>query len=232
MLFFIDPKSLKGLKILMTCEPEYRPLYGFMRLLWDQYLGLAHRLEAYGVDNIPTQGAILLVGNHVSFYDPPLAGVPLPREFNYFARQSLFDNFIAGPIFKALNAIPVERDSADLKALKKVFNVLKENQGLVLFPEGTRSHDGQLGRMKSGAGMIACRVQLPVIPFHIFGAFEAWNRWRKIPDFHRPIQVVYGKPMFPQQYDPGKNTKGRYDIVVRRIMDEVAAIQCPIESIV
>ncbi len=183
-----------------------------------------HRVKIIGVENIPAAGPFLIAAHHSSYYDPPLFGYPVPRPIFFFARRNLMRFKITAWLLPRLNTIPVERDTADMGALKRVFNILKQGHGLILFPEGTRSPDGTVREFKSGVGMIACRFQLPVIPARNFGAFEAFSKKSKFPRFGKALTVVYGAPMMPSDYDPGAKVEDRYEEATRRIRERIIAL--------
>ena len=206
-------------------EPESL-LYKLVRVLATLYFRCLHRTRIIGVENIPATGPFIIAAHHSSYYDPLLFGYPLPRPIFYFARRNLMRFKITAWLLPRLNTIPVDRDSADMGALKRVFNILKRGQGLILFPEGTRSPDGTVRAFKSGVGMIACRFQLPVIPARNFGAFEAFSKKSKFPRLGKALTVVYGEPIMPSDYDPGKKVQDRYEEATDRIRERVIAL-CP-----
>ena len=191
------------------------------------FFGLGFGLKAYGLENIPKEGGFLLGANHASFFDPPAIGCPLPRQICYFARKTLFKGLFAW-LLPRLKTIPVDREGdSDVSALKRVFKELKNGEGLILFPEGTRTENGELQPAQRGVGMIACRSQVPVVPVRIYGSYEALNRTAKKPSWGQKITVVYDKPMLPEDYDPGKADKGRYLTAAQRIMERITALENP-----
>ncbi len=207
-------------------EPESLP-YKLVRITARICFHCLHRTKIIGVDNIPAAGSFLIAAHHSSYYDPPLFGYPVPRPLFYFARRNLMRFKITAWLLPRLYVIPVDRDTADMGALKKVFNILKQGHGLILFPEGTRSPDGTVREFKSGVGMIACRFQLPVIPARNFGAFEAFSKKSKFPRFGKALTVVYGAPMMPSDYDPGAKAEDRYEEATRRIRERIIALSPP-----
>ncbi len=155
-------------------------------------------VRTYGRENVPATGPVLLASNHQSYIDPVLCGVGLQRELDYMARASLFRNRLFGKYITALNAFAVNRDQADVKAIKEIINRLKNNRAVVLFPEATRTVDGRIRPIKSGIELIARRSQATVVPVVIDGAFECWPRQRAFPLPGR-IAVAYGKAITDQQ---------------------------------
>lgn len=168
--------------------------------------------EAYGINHIPKYGPFLLACNHASFFDPFVAGSFINRDIYFFARKTLFKPGLIKYILNGFNAIPVDRDSGkDVTAFKKVLELLKQDQGVLIFLEGTRSLDGKLQPAKKGIGLMACKAQVPVIPTHIIGSYEVWGRTGKFPRLiTNKIAVVYGPPLYPKDYDFEPNDPNRY----------------------
>ncbi len=201
--------------------------YTFCRFWVKAYFKLVHRSKCFGVEHFPQTGPFILAANHCSFYDPPLLAYPLSRPLHFFARRSLLRHKLLGRLILALNTIPVDRNAADIGALKKVFAVLKRGEGVLMFPEGTRAPDGRPGPPQSGIGMVACRGGAPVVPARTFGAYEAWGKQNRFPRPLRPISVVYGPPLAPGQFDPGSAAPDRYAEAARRIMDAILELRPP-----
>ena len=151
------------------------------------------------MENIPKEGAFLLVSNHQSFLDPIFVGSRPKRHIGYLARDTLFHNWFFGPLIRSLYAIPVKRQHGDLKAMRKVIDVLKEGDGICLFPEGTRTNDGRILPFKAGLGLLCRRGNAAIVPVLIDGAFDCWPRTQKIFKLGTPITVHYGKPISAQE---------------------------------
>ncbi len=181
--------------------------------------------ESYNADAVPQSGSFILASNHASFLDPPLVGIDLPRRIYFLARDTLFKGPFAW-LLPRIGSAPVARGSSDLKAIRRTLDLLAEQHGLVLFPEGTRSPDGQLQPAKAGVGMIACRAAVPVLPCRVFGSFEALNRKMKYPRAGQRIEVVYGQPLLPTAYDPGAAAgKARFQTAADNIMAAITALR-------
>jgi len=165
--------------------------------LWG-LLKIFFRFRAYGTEHIPRQGPVLFVSNHQSYLDPMLCGVPVPRELDYVARDSLFKNRFFARLISSVNAFPIQRDQADLAAIRSIIARLQQGRAIVLFPEGTRTGDGRISVIKSGFDLIARKAQAAVVPLVIDGAFEAWPRTQKLPS-PRKIRVLYGPAWSPEQ---------------------------------
>lgn len=201
-------------------------LYEGTRCIAEWYFNSFYDYTQSGKENVPLSGPVIFAANHVSFYDPPAIGACLPRQINYFARDTLFKGAF-GKALLQIGTIPVARENAEVKSLKAIFKTLKNDGAVAIYPEGTRSPDGQLTDPKAGAGMIACKSQATVIPTRIFGTFEVFGRKDKIPKIGGPIHIAYGDPMTPVEIDPGKPHPERYLEASRRIMARIAKLQPP-----
>ena len=153
---------------------------------------LFFRFRTYGRENVPEEGAVVLVGNHQSYLDPVFCGVGLKRHLFFVARDSLFVNRFFAWLIYSLNAIPVKRGKADISAMKMVISRLKEGKGVCLFPEATRTRDGKISTFKGGFGLLCRRGEAAVVPVLIDGAYECWPRNKKIFS-PGPIVVCYGE---------------------------------------
>ena len=199
-----------------------------IRVAYDMFF----RGEVAGLDNLPQRGGFLLAANHASFLDPPLIGCHISRQLAYFARKTLWRRGIASWWLDAVGTIPVDRDGGqDVSAIKRVLKALKQERGLILFPEGTRTPDGRLQPAKAGVGFIAVKTQVPVIPVRIFGSYEALGKGRGLR-LGTPVSVVYGKPILPSTYDEPGAGKERAQIASERIMAEISRLQLPPERVI
>lgn len=210
---------------------EMHPVYGvchyFIRVMYDMFF----RGAVVGLENLPPAGGFLLAANHASFLDPPLIGCQISRQIAYFARKTLWKGGFASWWLDSVGTIPVDRDGGqDVSAIKRVLKAIKDERGLILFPEGTRTLDGRLQPAKPGVGFIACRTQVPVVPVRIFGSFEAFGKGRRLR-LGTPITIVFGKPISPSAYDDAAAGKQRAQIASERIMAEIARLRPPAERV-
>lgn len=198
------------------------------RLLFATYF----RWRVFGAENVPLRGPVILAANHASFLDPPLVGCGIHRGINFLGRESLFRIPFFGWYLRQLNSVPLDRDGASAKGLKTILERLLAGGGIILFPEGTRTLDGNLQPARSGVGLTVIKSESPVVPVRVFGTFEAYSRHMRIPRPRR-VQVVYGQPMdFRELREEAKTCpkprlKQIYQEVSDQIMAEIARLQVP-----
>ncbi len=144
-------------------------------------LVLAFRIRYTGVANAPSSGGLLVVSNHQSHLDPPLVGAGFPRRMNFLARETLFRFGPFARLIRSLNAIPINREGGGLSGVKETLRRLKRAEAVLVFPEGTRSRNGEIAPFRPGLATLAVRGNAAVVPTTIEGAFQAWPRTRNYP---------------------------------------------------
>ena len=170
-------------------------LYFLLKPLAVIAFAILFRYRGYHAGRVPAKGGFVLAGNHQSFLDPVLLGLGLRRQVGFVARSTLFANPLFGALIRALGAVPIERDRGDMGALRSVKDALASGTALVMFPEGTRTRDGSVGRCKAGAAIAARAARAPIVFAAIDGAHDAWPRHRRLPRPFATIRVVYGEPV-------------------------------------
>jgi 1-acyl-sn-glycerol-3-phosphate acyltransferase len=172
--------------------------YGALHIITRLTFTLFFRVRVFGREQMPRQAGALVCSNHQSFLDPLLIGLALDRRCNFLARESLFRN----PIFKAiidfLDAIPIDRDRSGFAGLRETLQRLKSQELVLIFPEGTRTPDGELQAIKPGFCSVARRSGQPILPIAFDGAFQAWPRSSPLPQ-PSAIHIVIGQPISPEQ---------------------------------
>ena len=151
-------------------------------------------LKVYGSNRVPNEGGVLLISNHQSYLDPVLLGVRLKRPLSYLAKSELFTNKAFSWLIRSLGAFPVRQGSGDVGAMKETIARLHQGHALNIYPEGSRTEDGELGPSEKGVALVIRKAKVPVVPVVIEGSFGSWPKGRKIFRPH-PISVYYGKPM-------------------------------------
>jgi len=129
-----------------------------------------------GGEHIPTAGGFVLVSNHASHFDPPILAIASPRQMTYIAKIELFSNPVFGWFIRRLGAYPIRRGAGDREAFQAALDLLASGHALVVFPEGTRTITGAMGRIRIGAAMMALSAGVPLIPAYIEGSFAAWPK--------------------------------------------------------
>jgi len=158
----------------------------------------AYRVRYSGVENIPAEGALLVLANHQSYLDPPLIGIGSPRRMNYMARATLFDFAPLAWLISSVDAIPIDQEGIALSGIKESLRRLKWGELLLVFPEGSRTPDGQIKPFLPGFTTLAVRSRSSILPVAIEGAYDAWPCWRKFPRLGT-IHVHYGKPISAEE---------------------------------
>jgi len=151
-------------------------------------------LKTYGKYNIPKTGGVLLLSNHQSYLDPVILSSGLDRTLSYLAKSELFRNRCVAWLISSLNAFPVAQGSGDVGAVKETIHRLQEGHLLNVYPEGSRTEDGEILPLEKGVALIIRRAKVPVVPVAITGSFEAWPKSKKFCRFY-PIRIVVGPPM-------------------------------------
>ena len=143
------------------------------------------RMEVIGLEHFPKEGGVLLCANHINNLDPPTVGITAPRPVSFMAKKELFHIPILKHAIRNLHAFPVKRGLADRSALRQGIKILKNGQVLGLFPEGTRSKTGEVGKGLAGAGFFALKTDASVVPCAIIGPYRPFKK----------LKVVYGNPI-------------------------------------
>ena len=202
----------------------FAPLYWTARRVVWWYLRAVHRLEIRGTENIPCRGPVILAANHCSFLDPPVVAMVSPnRNVRFMARDTLYSNPVARWFFPRVGLIALDRTRGDLAALRTAISSLKGGDVVALFPEGTRSPDGQLKEAKGGIGFLIAKSQAPVVPVRIFGTYEALPKGASRPRRAR-ITVRVGSVITPDDIRAAMPDKSDYAAAAALVMQRIAAL--------
>ena len=164
--------------------------YSFLKVVLYVLAKIIFRLEISGTENIPQNGPVVIASNHLSLLDPPIIGVAATRKIHFMAKQELFVP-VLGSIYRTLGAFPVRRGAADRNAIKYGIDLLLADKVLAIFPEGTRSKNGQLGKAEPGALMMAGKARAVIVPTAVSGTnlCSSGRIWPK-------VKVKFGKPIY------------------------------------
>lgn len=176
-----------------------------------------------GEENLKLAGPALIVANHVSFLDPPFIGQAFDEPLYFFARKTLFDHPMAGKLLRSWQTIPVDKDKPDASSLKATIRLLKSGKKILMFPEGTRSLDGEPHKAEAGVGLFIAKSSAPVLPVRIYGSYEAYPRGAK---FLRPAQIrlVVGKPYQPNLNAHSHEGRNLYQALADEVMDRISEL--------
>lgn len=198
--------------------PAYRCVQAFLRTLGC----LVWRVRAEGRDRVPEEGPVIVASSHESFLDPLIVGAYAHRHLWYMARRTLFyrgerrSRFLTW--FGSLwGIIEVDRGGTGLGALRGAEEKLRAGYAVIIFPEGTRSDDGEVREFRAGVGLLAKRTGAAVVPVSLDGSRRIWPRGRRRPRFGAgPVRLVYGEPVtFSETTDP----KEAADEIRRRVLE-------------
>jgi 1-acyl-sn-glycerol-3-phosphate acyltransferase len=167
-----------------------------------------YRIEVIGLEHFPKDGGVLLCTNHIHNFDPLVVGSTAPRPVHFMAKEELFNVPVLGNIVRKCNAFPVKRGKGDRESLRAGLKVLKDGNVFGLFPEGTRSKTGEIGKGLSGAGFFALRAEADVVPCAIIGPYKSLKK----------LKVVYGKPIAMEEM---RAAKASTEQVTELIMSEI-----------
>lgn len=188
-------------RIRETKRPDRPPpFYRLLRILDRAACGLWFRLRIEGLDRIPARGGAMLAANHQSYLDILVVGASVPRHVTFVARDTLADTLWLAFVMRRCGAILVRRGTSDRAAIRSMAETLASGGIVAIYPEGTRSRDGDPGTFKGGAVMAARLAGVPIIPVGIRGAYQAWPRGRFFP---KPLKVAirFGEPIDPTAED-------------------------------
>lgn len=202
--------------------PKGHSLFGriLYATLWVLCRTLAVSLFGYRVrfaEPLPARGGLLVLSSHQSHLDPLLLGLACQRRLSSLARSSLFHFGPFAAVISALDAVPIDRDASMVAAMRAVISRLKAGKAVTVFPEGSRTRDGQLGEFKPGFALIAKRSDVPIVPVAIVGAFECWPRTRRLPRPGR-IRLEFGR-LIPAAEVAALGEQELFDLCVERIRE-------------
>lgn len=160
----------------------------FVRL----FFRIIYNLHYEGRDNIPRGESVIYTSNHRSNADPPLLGGGAVGKYAFMAKEELFRNKLFAWLIRTLGAFPVSRGKGDMAVIDTAIERLHSGRSLMIFPEGTRSKDGKVGRGHSGAALIAAKADSRIIPVGIVFGEKLKFRTR--------VTVKFGKPIDPKEY--------------------------------
>src|SRR3982074_2157277 len=122
-----------------------------------------------GRENVPKDGGLLVIGNHIASADPPILGGKFPRPLHFMAKIEWFKSPVAGFLARQFLCFPVVRHTADRAALRYTLQLLEQGQAVCIYPEGTRAEDARIHPVEAGVGFVARRSGVPIQPVAMWG---------------------------------------------------------------
>jgi 1-acyl-sn-glycerol-3-phosphate acyltransferase len=168
-------------------------LYSIVTTFFWFFFTVFYGITVVGRKNIPAGGKVLVVSNHMSHLDPPVASVAIPRHMHYFAKKELFENKWFAKLIRALNAHPVARGEGDIRAIRDSIAIINAGHPLLVFPQGHRC--GEWEKAGNGAALLAKKSGALVLPLCIRGTDKAFPPKAKMLKFFTKIRVSIGEPL-------------------------------------
>lgn len=186
-------------------------MVNMIKFLVKLYFKIFYKVEEIGVENIPQNEGIIIAPNHIHFADPLLIGSFYPDKMKVMAKDQLFKNKLLGKFLTFLGAFPVDREGNDIKAIKTSLKILKSNQHLLLFPEGTRNIlSGKLhSNGKPGVALLAVKTKTRVLPVTIDSNFKLFGK----------IKIIYHSPISLDKYYDKKLSTTDYEKIINDLLD-------------
>ena len=177
-------------------------------------------LRTEGHQHVPRRGAALLLANHQSFLDPLLVGLAVRRHAVFLARQTLFRHRSLAWLMRSLHAVPVNQEGFARKGLKTILAQLQAGRIVGIFPEGERTRDGQITPLRPGVLLLIKKMQMPIVPIGIAGAYHAWPRWRSYP-IPAPLFLPAGPGTIAVSVGPPLDSRRFVDLPREQVLAEL-----------
>ncbi|MEO6858844.1 MAG: 1-acyl-sn-glycerol-3-phosphate acyltransferase [Solirubrobacteraceae bacterium] len=182
-------------------------VYGFVRVTFQVFFLIYFRMQRIGLEHIPRRGPVILAANHRSFLDPFVIACMARRPMYYVAKKEIFHySRVVAWLLAALGAFPIDRGAADEESMATARAILARGEIVLIFPEGTRTRPGVLGRPRRGVGRLALETGAPVVPVAVIGTEAVRRGWRIRP--HK-VRIRAGRALrFPRVGRPSMALAG------------------------
>lgn len=188
--------------------------YNFAKSLVWLFFHVFYKIEIKGIENLPEEGA-LICPNHYSLRDPLLVAISLPRPIKFMAKHELFKNAFLKWFLTKVGTFPVKRGEPDLTSIKTTLKLLKDNNWVGLFPEGTRGVNGELGIANPGVALFSIKANKPVVPVAITGSYKLFTK----------LRLNIGQPIEFSSYKKEKMTNDDYGELSQLVMQHISKLK-------
>jgi 1-acyl-sn-glycerol-3-phosphate acyltransferase len=189
------------------------------------FVRIFYHHKVFGVEHLQKGGGII-AANHSSYLDPPILGISCPDEVHFLARESLFRFPPFGWLIRQLHTHPVAKGKENVTTFKKACEMIESDKKIAIFPEGTRSHNGEIKKGQAGVGMLVLRTKCKVIPTYIHGTYSIWNSNQKFPKLKGKTACVFGTPLdFTDLLSKDISKKEIQQMIVDAIMNSILSLQ-------
>ena len=183
-------------------------MYKIIKFIGTPLFRLIYLPRSYGKNNIPKDGSVILAGNHTSVLDALIMVSTPKRTVHMMAKKELFESKFTNFVFRSMGCIPVNRNIHDKNAKNEAIEVLKNNEVLGIFPEGTFSKEHKLLPFKIGTVKLAHDTDTPIVPFVIKGRF-----------LKKGLKIIYGKP-FKVETDDLEKENEKFHKLIEKMLKE------------
>lgn len=186
-------------------------LYTIVKNILKLALKLVFRVKVNGQENIPKEIGLIVCSNHYHWLDPIAVACFFNRKVCFMAKRELFTNKYFGYFLRKVNAFPVNRETADISAIKNAIKIVKSKRVLGMFPEGTRVKSGARIQAEPGIAMIGIKGKAQIVPIGISGSYK----------FRSKLLINIGQPIILEQYYGKKISIEEFENISEGIMTEV-----------
>jgi len=160
-----------------------------------------------------------MVSNHQSFLDPPAVGSRFWRPMNYLAKKPLFESKLFGALIRSVDAIPLDQEGIGFHGVKEMLKRLRSGEMVLIFPEGTRSLDGNMAEFKRGYINVAVKTKAAIVPVALDGFWAMFPPHKSVPNFfHHSARIEFGEAITPEDYN-GMAEDELHDLVEQRVRE-------------
>lgn len=172
---------------------------------------IVFRVRVSGASNVPSEGRLVLCANHKSNWDPIVLAAFFPRKIAWMGKKELFEKKILAKPLSWLGVFPVDRQIADISAVKTALRILKDERVLGIFPEGTRVKEFKPDNAKAGVALLAIKAKAPVLPVFIRSTYKLFE----------PVEIIIGTPEDYAANNPGKLENEKYTEISQDILTRI-----------